>query len=136
MCHKRYWFASAAVFVVVALSEMIIHGKLLQGIYVQTASVWRPEADMQKMMWMMWLGYLVSAPLFVYIFCKGVEEGKSRVGQGIRFGAVIGLFTSVSMSLGSYVVMPVPGILAFYWFAAGFVESVAAGLVTGLIYRK
>jgi len=136
MKNKRCLLASLAVFVVIGVLEMVIHGGLLKGIYQQTASVWRPEAEMMKMMWIMWVGYLIMAPLFTYLFSKGVEEGKGMVGQGLRFGLLIGIFIGAPMSLGWYVVLPIPGILAFYWFAAGLVESLAAGLTVGLIYRK
>jgi hypothetical protein len=91
---------------------------------------------MKSMMWIMWLGYLIMAPLFTYLFSKGVEEGKGMAGQGLRFGLWIGIFIGAPMSLGWYVVLPIPGILVFYWFAAGLVESLAAGLTVGLIYRK
>lgn len=136
MCKKRCLMASVAVFVVVYLLEFLIHGKLLHGIYQETASLWRPEAEMMGMMWLMWIGYLIMAPLFVYLFSKGVEEGKGMMGQGVRFGLIIGLFVSGPMSLGWYAILPIPTILAFYWFVAGMVEFIAAGLVTGLIYRK
>lgn len=136
MNNKRCLLASLAVFVVIGVLEMVIHGKLLAGIYHQTASVWRPEAEMMKMMWIMWLGYLIMAPLFTYIFSKGVEEGKGMVGQGLRFGLAVGIFIGAPMSLGWYVVLPIPAILAFYWFLAALVESLAAGLTVGLIYRK
>jgi hypothetical protein len=136
MKNKRCLLASLAVFVVIGVLEMVIHGKLLRGIYMQTASVWRPEGEMTRMMWMMWLGYLIMAPLFTYIFAKGVEEGRGMVGQGLRFGLLIGIFVGAPMSLGWYVVLPIPGILAFYWFLAGMVEMAAAGITVGLIYRK
>jgi len=32
--------------------------------------------------------------------------------------------------------LPIPAILAFYWFVAGMVESVAAGITVGVIYRR
>ncbi len=50
---KRWVIAGLAVFVVFAVIEMIVHGALLEGMYKQTASVWRPEADMQRLMWML-----------------------------------------------------------------------------------
>ena len=133
---KRWLFASLGTFAVIFILEMIIHGILLEGIYKQTASVWRPEADIQRLMWLMWLGYLIFAPFFALIYIKGYEEGKSGVGQGIRYGVYMGFVLSAMQSLGWYTVLPIPAVLAFYWFVAGMVESVAAGITVGVIYRR
>ena len=45
---KRWLLASVAVFVVMAVLEFFIHGVLLSDMYRQTASVWRPEAEMLR----------------------------------------------------------------------------------------
>lgn len=136
MCKKTCLLATIAVLVVIAALDMFINGYLLAGIYQQTMNVWRPEAQMKNMMWMMWLAYVIMAPLFVYIFSKGIEEGKCLVGQGLKFGFILGIFVSAPMSLIWYAVLPIPITLAVYWFLAGLVESVAAGLVAGFIFKK
>jgi hypothetical protein len=133
---KRWLLASLGTFAVIFILEMVIHGVLLEGIYKQTASVWRPQADIGRLMWLMWLGYLIFAPFFALIYIKGYEEGKGGVGQGIRYGVYMGFVLSASQSLGWYAVLPIPAILAFYWFVAGMVESVAAGITVGVIYRR
>src|SRR2546422_10169580 len=120
---KRWLFASLGTFAVIFILEMIIHGVLLEGIYKQTASVWRPEADIQRLMWLMWLGYLIFAPFFALIYIKGYEEGKVCVGQGIRYGIYMGFVLSASQSLGRYVGVPIPAFLAFYWFEVVMGES-------------
>src|SRR2546426_5215828 len=73
---KRWLLASVAVFVVIGVLEFLVHGVLLSGLYKQTASVWRPEAEMRQMVWIFWVGYLVFAPLFALIYVKGYEKGK------------------------------------------------------------
>jgi len=133
---KRFALASAAVFVVFAILEGIIHGVLLADIYQQTSSIWRPENDIQRNMWLMWLGYLIFAPVFVLIYSKGYEANKGGLPQGIRFGLITGMLLSASQSLGWYVVLPIPGVLAFWWFVTGMVEAVATGAAVGVIYRQ
>jgi len=131
---KRWLLASAAVFVVIAVLEFFIHGVLLSDTYRQTASVWRPE--MQGLMWIFWVGHLVFAPFFALIYVKGYERGKSGLGQGFRCGLYVGAMLSVMYSFGWYVILPIPLVLAFYWFLAILVEFIAAGLAAGLIYRE
>ena len=133
---KRWLWASIAVFVVLAVSDFLIHGVLLSGLYQQTASVWRPPADAQRLTWIFFVGYLVFAPMFTLIYTKGYEASKSGLGQGLRFGLYLGAMLSVANSYGWYVVLPIPLVIACYWFAAILVQFMLAGIAVGLIYRK
>ncbi len=133
---KQWLLASVAVVVVIGVLEFLIHGVLLADMYRQTASVWRPEADMQKMMWVFWVGMLVFAPFFVLIYAKGYEKGKPGLGQGFRYGLYVGIMLSVMNSFGWYVMLPIPLALAFYWFLAILLEFIVAGIAAGLIYHE
>src|SRR5262245_1355205 len=95
---KRWLLASVAVLVVMALLEFAIHGVLLHGLYMQTAPVWRAPADIQRLMWIFWVGYLVFAPFFTLIYAKGYEKGKPGLWQGFRFGLYMGAMLSVMHS--------------------------------------
>jgi hypothetical protein len=133
---KRWVLASLATVVVIMVFEFIIHGILLSGIYTETATVWRTQSDMQSRMWMMWLGYVIFAPVFVYIYTQGYAAGRNGLQQGVRYGLLMGVALSAMQSLGWYVVLPIPGMLAFYWFLAGMAEFTAAGVAVGIIYRE
>lgn len=133
---RRWVIASVTVAVVVAVLEMIIHGMLLQSVYQQTASVWRPMAESEPLMPLMWLGYLLFAPFFVWIYAKGLETGKGVLAQGVRFGLAFGIGLSAMSSLIWYVVLPIPATLAWAWFAAGVVVYLAAGVGAALTYRN
>lgn len=133
---KRWLYASAAAFVVLAVLEFIVNAVLLAGVYKQTASVWRPEADMVALSWLFWLAYLVFAPVFTLIYSKGYESNKQGIGQGLRFGFYIGLLTAIPMNLIWYTVLPIPVSLSIYWAIAGMVEMLAMGITVGLIYKK
>ncbi len=133
---KRWLLASVGVFFVIAVMESFIHGVLLSDMYRATASVWRAKPEMQQMMWIFWAGYLVFAPFFALIYVKGYEKGKPGLGQGIRCGLYVGAMLSVMQSFGWYAILPIPFVLAFYWFVAILVEFIAAGAAAGLVYRE
>jgi len=133
---KRLGLASLAVFAVIFILEGLIHGVLLADLYQQTASIWRPQSEMRGLMWLRSVGYLIFAPVFVLIYIKGYEANKGGVGQGVRYGLIIGILLSAPESLGWYTVLPIPGTLAFYWFVAFWVENIAAGTAAGLIYKQ
>ncbi|MEJ2628987.1 MAG: hypothetical protein P8078_10565, partial [bacterium] len=69
---KRFLLASIIVFIVFEALNFVIHGLILAGAYEATMELWR--ADMNQKMWIIYLGDLVRAFLFVYIFIKGYEN--------------------------------------------------------------
>jgi hypothetical protein len=132
---KRLALASLAVFVVFSVVDGVVNNVLLTDLYKQTASVWRPDSEIQGNMWLMWLGTLILAPLFALIYTKGYEADKPGLGQGVRYGLIVGVLLSAPQCLVWYAVLPIPAVLSVWWFAAGMAESVAAGAAAGLIYR-
>ena len=131
---KRWLLASLAVLVAHDVMEMIIHGGIMSGSYMEIASVWRPEAEMMSKMWIIYiLTPLFFSPAFVYIFIKGYE-GRG-IGEGIRFGLVVGLMISVPMAYNQYTVYPIPYIMAFQWFVYTLIEFIILGIVAAAIYK-
>lgn len=128
---KRFVLASLAVFVAAQILGFVIHGVLLQPAYQATQDIWRQ--DVESRMWIVWLSGLLTAPLFVYIFIKGYE-GKG-VMEGLRFGLIIGLFTSIPLAYGAYAVLPIPYSLALQWFLYGTAEVILLGVVAASVYR-
>ena len=133
---KRWLLASVVAMVVIAVLESVIHGKLLTDLYMQTASVWRPYEEMKNYMCYMWAGYAVFGFFFALIYTKGYESGKPGWLQGLRFGAYFGGAMSVMSSFGWYAILPIPMILAVYWFIAVLAIFILTGIATGLVYRK
>jgi hypothetical protein len=132
---KRWILSGVAAFAVIFVLDMIVHGKLLMGLYEQTESVWRPKADANQKMWLMMAGQLLFGLALAWVYTKGYEAGKAGFGQGLRFGLYAGVLVAASQNLVWYVVLPVPLSLALAWLASAFIDCLAAGLVIGLIYR-
>lgn len=130
---KRWIIASVVILVVDQILGWIIHGWLLSGMYEATAQLWRPMAEMTGMMWMMWISSLVWAFIFVYVFAKGYE-GKG-IGEGIRFGLLIGVFFGLPMSLGTYASQPIGFGLAVSWFFSSVIVITIHGILAYLIYQ-
>ena len=136
MTNKRCVLASVAAFVVVFVLDAIVHGKLLMGLYDQTASVWRPKPEANQKMWLMLLGQLLFAAVFTVIYSKGYEADKSGLGQGLRYGLLTGLLLSICYVSVWYVVLPIPFALALGWVASAMANCLLAGAVVGVIYRR
>jgi hypothetical protein len=132
---RRFVTASIAAFVVVAVVEFVIHGVLLSGMYRQAASAFRADADARARFWLFYVGYLVFAFFFTFIYTKGYERDRGGLAQGLRFGFYVGVMIGALESLVWYVVLPVPATLAVSWFLAYVVMALAAGAVVGSLYR-
>jgi hypothetical protein len=132
---KRFLGTVLAVAVVIAVIDMILHHVILMDAYKQTMHLWRSEAEMKGLFWLIWAGYPVFASFFVWIFAKGYEKDKPGLGQGLRFGILAGLLVYTASNLMCYAVMPLPVAIPMAWFLGGMAECVAGGMVAGIIYK-
>jgi hypothetical protein len=132
---KKLAMAIVVAYIILMGSNFLIHSVWLMPDYAATPDSWRPIADMQRKIWVMWLGQLLFAAMFAYIYTRGVEA-KPWVGQGIRYGILIALFTVIPYSLAEYTIYQVPHRLAVKWMIAGTIQIIVLGLVVAGIYKK
>jgi hypothetical protein len=124
---KRYLLAAVAIFAVWSVMDWIIHGKLLMGLYTDTAELWRPEGEMK--MGLMSVVTLAVAAMFAGIYTVLVRPKTMR--SGVLFGLLYGLGTGVSMGCGTFCYMPLPPTLALGWMLGTLAEALAAGVLVG-----
>jgi hypothetical protein len=133
LSNKTFWIGWIVVFVVMQAYGYLVHEVGLSETYQSLASVFRPQAEMESMMWMMMVGGLFSLLLFCYIFTWG-HEGKG-VMEGVRYGALIGVFVSIISAVDSYVIYPLTGELAVIWFVTGVIAFMISGAIFAAIYK-
>jgi hypothetical protein len=131
--NKTFWIGFIVVFIVWQVIGFAVHGVMLEDTYLALSDVFRPEAEMNSMMWLMFLSSALYLLLFCYIFTKGYE-GKG-VGEGLRYGLLMGLFMSIPMALDQYVVYPLTSNLAVIWFVSGVIGFMIAGAIFAAIYK-
>jgi len=130
---KSFIMATLAVFVFIFLSDWLIHGKLLVGMYEETAHLWRAKDSMKDFFLFMVLGQLIIADTFTFIYARGCE-GKSWC-EGLRFGITMGFLFSGG-TLIWYAVAPYSQALLWSWIGANFFQTIGSGVIAGLIYKK
>ena len=128
---KRTIWAVVAVFMAWSILDFILHGLLLRSTYEATANLWRPMDQMN--MPLMYFVTFVFTVCFVLIYALLV--GQKSLASGIRFGALFGLATGISMGFGSYSYMPIPLTLAWSWFFGSWIEAITAGAIVGAIMK-
>lgn len=133
LSNKTFWIGWFAVYVVMQVYGYLVHEVGLSDTYESLAAVFRPEAEMNSMMWIMLVTSAVTMLVYCYIFTMGYE-GKGMM-EGVRYGFLMGLFFSIPMAFDAYVVYPITGELAVIWFFTGIVGLSIAGAVIAAIYK-
>ncbi len=129
---KRISLASFLILVVWILADLLLHNHFLAPLYLQNTSLWRPLNEMNVAF--VFVVRLVLLGTFVATYAWLVRP--RTFGSGIAFGALTGLALGISVGFGTYVHSPIPLAMAWAWFFAAIVKSLAAGLIVGLLLRE
>lgn len=132
---KKLLITALAVFIVVEVTNYLIHGVILGSTYAsdEVKNAFRQMEDMESKMWVMWVVDLIWSFFFAFFFAKGYEN--KGIMEGVRFGIYVGLFVSLVASYAQYVVYPLPYSVTFQWFLYGLIQSVLLGVIAALIYK-
>ena len=133
MKNKTFWIGFVVVFIIMQAIGFLIHVVMLDETYKALAASFRPKEVMDSMMGIMILSGTVVLFLFCYIFTKG-HEGKGVI-EGVRYGALMGLFMAFPTSVDAYVIYPLTQELAAIWFVTTVVGFMIAGAVFASIYK-
>jgi len=135
---KKLIGAIVAAFVILFIAGFLVHSVWLGTTYRQMRDAgfsFRPEEAMRHKLWGVWVSDALYSILFVWVYAKGKEE-KPWVGQGIRYGILMTLFTVVPSALNDYVVYNLPHTLVLHWIVAGLITLILMGLAAAAILKK
>lgn len=130
---KKFLLASGAGFVVMFLLSWIGHEYLIASFY-EGHPMTQVEAAEPNVMWII-AAYLVIALIMSYMFPKG-SEGKGFIGEGLRFGVMVGVLISLPITLIFMGIMdgvPFTSVVAeTVWHA---IEQGVGGIVIAWFYK-
>ena len=129
---KRLILAIIVGFVVLWVTDFLIHGLWMMPDYKATQSLWRPEAEMGSYMGWMLCAQFLSVITFVMIWTRWADTAK--LACAIVFGLLMGMFSG-AWTIIMYVVIPMPGSIACKWFFAGIAQAILLGIVTFYVYK-
>ena len=132
---KRWAVATLGAFVAIAAADFVIHEVWLGEFYRMHAEWWRSAAEMKARMGCMFVSHLLLAALLTVVYGKGYEASKGTIGQGLRFGLLMGLLLFLPKTFMMHFVYPYPVSLLVNWFVGGLIEVTLAGALIGLLYR-
>lgn len=110
---KRFWICGVAMSVATLLLGFVVHGLLLADDYAPlVGTLLRTPEDAQRLFpWMLLADVLIGFTM-TWLYRFGFSEGRSTIGQGLRFGLAVALLASVPMHLIYFSVQPTPAALA------------------------
>ena len=128
---KRFFVASAAVYVVIQAIDFVANTVFMKSANESIRGLWR--TDLSSRMWWMYVFGVLVALMFTYIFVKG-REGKG-LAEGVRFGIIIWLFMTLPMNVSMWVMLPIGWPIILRWILFGLLEMLIAGILVAAIYK-
>lgn len=128
MQNKKFWFSVIAVWLVMFVTDWVLHGWWLGGLYQSTAQFWKPEDEMQKWMWVAWFGNFIFSWSFVWIYTKGIS-GDNYWHQAFRYALAILMVSKWPAQIGMWAYSAYPSELIWKWMVVAFVQAMACSFV-------
>lgn len=135
---KHVLLAAVVVFLLTYAFDFLFHGMFMKPYYEATASLWRPEAEMQSMMGFCLLYHGVLAIAVAGLYCM---VGKSSECQGkcpkmgVKFGILLGLVLGIS-DFSSYMWLPLTSTeIPMLWLIGRLVWGVVIGIALAYTCR-
>lgn len=107
---------------------------VLRSEFLKYPAVYRSQDSMKIVMPAGMMAMLVAMVVLAILYAMIWQPG-SGLGQGARFGALIGVFAICAFVMHNYVNLNIGLTLTLQQSAAYFVEWLVVGMVIGLIYR-
>jgi len=135
MSFRRIAVPALVAWVVDSLYGFVVFGVMMDNQFAPfRPTVFRPAADTNSMLPLMFVSSLIAFVALAYIFAKG-HEGGSGLKEGFWFGVVFGAYFAFAVAIPSYAIYNISQKLAAEIAVCSFVEVLISGLVLGLVYK-
>jgi hypothetical protein len=133
MNYTRIVIAAVVATVVDAVYGFLVWGRVLAGEFGRYPGIYRPGDDVSAFP-LMFAGIFVGLLFASVIYAKGYEGG-GGLAEGVKFGAIMGLFLAAYFSGVNYGTMRIGKKMALTYAAGGFGEWLLVGTAIGLVYK-
>jgi hypothetical protein len=134
MNYGRIVLAGVAAWVAYFVTGGIISGKLIAQEYKPYEAVYRSREAVMNYFPIGIAATLVAMIILAAIYAKGYEGGSGAL-EGLRFGALIGVFIVFAVVADEYVTLNIGARLALFMAAGRLIGWLVVGLVIGLVYK-
>jgi hypothetical protein len=130
---KKFFIAFVVTWIFVFIYEFVFHAKIMHPYYLETSTLWRPEADFNSHFPLLVLGQGVIVFFFTMIFVRGFGSGGGMAG-GFRYGILLGLLCC-GANLIQFAVQPLTTTILIAWCIGIILEFAIAGVIVGALYK-
>lgn len=133
----NYGRAAVAALVATLVYYMVgffTEGWLFRGDFATYSAVYRSSDTVMRYMPLGMVFSLISTFVVAMIYAR-LCSGRKGLIEGMRLGALIGIFVACAFVGTNYVILNIGGKLALKEAAGSFVQWTLVGIVIGLIYR-
>ena len=133
MNYPRLVAAAVVATIVDVAYGFLVWGMVLNGEFGRYPEIYRPADDMSALPLMV-TAIFIGLLFAIWIYAKGYEGGNGFV-EGLKFGAIMGLFLAAYFSGVNYGTMRIGKKMALTYAAGGFGEWLLVGIAIGLVYK-
>ncbi|HEY4612626.1 MAG TPA: hypothetical protein VII11_06555 [Bacteroidota bacterium] len=131
--NKKVWVGTIVVFLLYFVLAFVVHGVLLKDEYATMSNLFRPESEVNSLMWIFVVTDAFFAFFFTLIFSKGYEN--KGIAEGVRYGLYVGLMMKLPAIYGVYAVMPMSYRLTMQSFLYEVVMVILCGVALALVFK-
>ncbi len=134
---KRFWVCGVVMSFAALLLAFVVHAGLLGADYQALGALYRDAEDGRRHFPWLLLAHALTGFAMTWIFAQGFCAGRPSLGQGLRFGLAMALFSTIPGCLVHYAVQPLPGALVARQVLYGTLSMLLLGaLLTWLQPRR
>jgi hypothetical protein len=133
---KRFWICGIVMAIAAQLAALLIHAWLLVPDYQALAVLYRPEEEAGRYLGWMLLAHACIGFALTWLYAQGYARGRSAVGQGLRFGFALALFSVIPGYLIHYAVQPLPATLVVKEIVFGTLAMLLLGLLVAWLQPR
>jgi hypothetical protein len=134
MNYGRVILAGIAGWVAYFVCGGLISGGLIANEYKPYEGVYRSREAIMSYFPMGIAATLIAIIILAAIYAKGYEGGSGAL-EGLRFGALIGVFVVFAVVADEYVTLNIGARLALFMAVGRFIGWLVTGLAIGLVYK-
>jgi hypothetical protein len=130
---KKFWLAFVIAFILMVLLEFILHAGILSGFYRANPQGFLPENIACKRMVWMFIGMLLSAFIWTYLYNRFVPIKDLKTGA--EFGVILMIFLNVPGAFLCYSLYVMSGYVYLWGTIGDVIIGAIVGGIMGVVFK-
>jgi hypothetical protein len=133
---KRFWICGIVMTIAAQFVGFVVHAWLLDPDYRALGALYRPKDAAEGYIGWMVLAHACIGFALTWLYAQGYDRSRSAIGQGLRFGFALALFSVIPGYLIYYAVQPLPAALVVKQIVFGTVGMLLLGVLVAWLQPR